>query len=32
MEEEDDLVNLDNLIEEIDSLVIEEDLDLEDPL
>ena len=32
VEEEDGLVNLDNLIEEIDSLVIEEDLDLEDPL
>ena len=32
VEEEDDLVNLDNQIEEIDSPVIEEDLDLEDPL
>ena len=32
MEEEDGLVNLDNLIEEIDSLVIEEDLDLGDLL
>ena len=32
VEEEADLVNLDNRIEEIDSPVIEEDLDLEDPL
>ena len=32
MDEEDGLVNLDSLIEEIDSLVIEEDLDLEGPL
>ena len=31
VEEEDDLVNLDSLIEGIDSLVIEVDLDLEDP-
>ena len=32
VEEEDGLVNLDNLIEETDSLVIEEDLGLEDLL
>ena len=32
VEEEDGLVNLDTLIEETDSLVIEEDLDLEDLL
>ena len=32
MEEEDGLVSLDSLIEEIDSLAIEEDLDLEDLL
>ena len=32
VEEEEGLVNLDNLIEETDSLVIEEDFDLEDLL
>ena len=32
VEEEDSLVSLDSLIEEMDSLVIEEDLDLEDLL